>query len=71
MVFQIHFLFENIFKMWPYRLIQTHYLQIFDNSVGLVSRDEPDKLQGILSIHALEQQAYTSGRNIYTCEYDI
>lgn len=57
--------------MQPYRLIQTHYLQIFDNSVGLVSRDEPDKSQNNLSIPAWEQQVYTSGRNIYTCEYDI
>lgn len=46
-------------------------MQIFDNLFGLVSCDEPDKLQGILSIHAVEQQAYNSERNTYTCDYDI
>lgn len=53
------------------RLIQNCYLQIFEKQVGLVSCDEPDKSQAILSIHTGEQQGYTSGRNICTCEYDI
>lgn len=64
-------LFDIIFEMKPYRLIQTHYLQISDNSVGLVSCDETDKSWDNPSIPAGEQQVYTSGRNVYMCEYDI
>lgn len=46
-------------------------MQVFDNLVGLFSCDEPDESQVILSIHAVEKQAYTSERNTYTCNYDI
>lgn len=45
-------------------------MQVFVNLVGLISCDEPGKSQGILSIQAVEQ-AYTSERNTYTCDYDI